>query len=387
MDGILAFVPEEERVEYSAMTGQALYYLGEKDLRHKVLAVAEGEGAERASYALKLLQSEGELSIASTGKDPVTGKLVTHEYRVSGPVMTFLTTTAIEVDEELMNRCLVLTVDEGREQTRRVHARQRASQTLAGLLARRDRDRIVRTHQNAQRLLRPLLVVNPFAEDLSFSDARTRARRDHMKYLTLIRAVALLHQHQREVKTLEHGGECVAYLEATAKDVEVATKLAQEVLGRSEGELPPVTRRVLGELRVYVEERGALEGARASDVRFTRREAREALGLSYEQLRVHLGRLVELEYAIAHRGSRGQSYAYELDLGGLAESLGGVEANFGGRYRPGTGPKPGHAGAGEDAREREKSDVNVLRVQTRRVHEEEDVHANGASYANAAVAR
>jgi len=63
MDGILDFVPEEERVEYSAMTGQALYYLGENDLRHKVLGVAEGEGAERASYALKLLQSEGEISL------------------------------------------------------------------------------------------------------------------------------------------------------------------------------------------------------------------------------------------------------------------------------------------------------------------------------------
>jgi hypothetical protein len=229
MDGILDFVPEEELIEYSAMTGQALYYLGEKDLRHKVLAVAEGEGAERASYALKLLQSEGELSIASTGKDPETGKLVTHEYRVTRPVMTFLTTTAIEVDEELLNRCLVLTVDEGREQTRRVHARQRVGQTLAGLLARRDKDRIVHLHRSAQRLLRPRLVVNPFAETLSFSDARTRARRDHMKYLTLIRALTLLHQHQREVKTVEHHGEHVEYIEATTKDVELATRLAQEV--------------------------------------------------------------------------------------------------------------------------------------------------------------
>ena len=67
------------------------------------------------SYALKILQSEGELTIASTGKDPVTGKLVTHEYHVEGPVMIFLTTTAIDVDEELQNRCLVLTVDEARD--------------------------------------------------------------------------------------------------------------------------------------------------------------------------------------------------------------------------------------------------------------------------------
>jgi len=64
-EAVLAMVPEEERVSFSAMTGQSLFYMGETDLQHKVLAVAEEEGAERASYALKLLQSEGELRIAS----------------------------------------------------------------------------------------------------------------------------------------------------------------------------------------------------------------------------------------------------------------------------------------------------------------------------------
>ena len=117
MDAVLAFVPPEERVRYSAMTGQALYYLADADLKHQILAIVEEEGAERASYALKLLQSEGELTIASTGKDPHTGRMVTQEYRVEGPVMIFLTTTAMDIDEELLNRCLVLTVDEGREQT------------------------------------------------------------------------------------------------------------------------------------------------------------------------------------------------------------------------------------------------------------------------------
>ena len=88
-------MPEEEREKYSALTGMSLFYFTEgKSLRHKILAVVEEEGAERASYALKLLQSEGELSIASTGKDPQTGRLVTQEYRVEGPVMIFLTTTA-----------------------------------------------------------------------------------------------------------------------------------------------------------------------------------------------------------------------------------------------------------------------------------------------------
>jgi hypothetical protein len=149
MEAILKFVPEEERVQYSAMTGQSLFYMGESDLRHKILAIVEEEGAERAAYALKLLQSEGQLTIASTGKDPQTGRLVTQEYRVEGPVMIFLTTTAIEVDEELMNRCLVLSVDEGREQTRAIHERQRFAQTLEGQLMRQDRRRLMQVHQDA----------------------------------------------------------------------------------------------------------------------------------------------------------------------------------------------------------------------------------------------
>ena len=86
MEAVLALLPEEQQVQYSAMTGQSLFYMGESDLKHKVLAVVEEEGALRAAYALKLLQSEGVLTIASTGKDATTGRLITHQYRVEGPV-------------------------------------------------------------------------------------------------------------------------------------------------------------------------------------------------------------------------------------------------------------------------------------------------------------
>ena len=78
--------------------------------------------------------------------------------------MIFLTTTAIDIDEELLNRCLVLTVDEDREQTRAIHALQRQRADARRLLARRRRDELSTLHRNAQRLLRPLPVVNPYAD-------------------------------------------------------------------------------------------------------------------------------------------------------------------------------------------------------------------------------
>src|ERR1700675_3416655 len=86
MEAVLDFMPEEQRESYSAMTGQALFYMGQKNLKHKILAISEQRGADAASYPLKLLQSEGVLKIASTGKDPVSGKLVTHDYKGKGPV-------------------------------------------------------------------------------------------------------------------------------------------------------------------------------------------------------------------------------------------------------------------------------------------------------------
>ncbi len=318
MDAVLAFMPEEERIKYSAMTGQSLFYMGETNLKHKILAIAEEEGASRASYALKLLQSEGELTIASTGKDATTGNLITQQYRVEGPVMIFLTTTAIEIDEELLNRCMVLSVDEGREQTEAIHRLQRERRTLAGLKAKQGKAHLVTLHQNAQRLLRQLAVVNPYADRLTFLSDKTRMRRDHEKYLTLIDTIALLHQHQRPVRTMLDAGQVVEYIEVTADDITQANTLAHEVLGRSLDELPPQTRRLLASVVEHVRGQARAQAIPQSEVRFTRKDVREATGWGDTQMKVHLARLVELEYLLTHRAERGQGFAYELLFDGDA---------------------------------------------------------------------
>ncbi len=311
MEAVLGFVPPEDRVSFSAMTGQSLFYLGESDLAHKVLSIAEEEGANRAAYALKLLQSEGELSIASTGKDTASGRLVTHTYSVKGPTAIVLTTTAIDVDEELLNRCLVLTVDEDRAQTQAIHAAQRAAQTLTGLTRRAQRERVVALHRDAQRLLEPLAVVNPYADRLTFADGRTRTRRDHGKYLNLIAAVTLLHQHQRDRKTAMVNGQPVAYVESTVGDIEVANALAHAVLGQSLDELAPQTRRLLLAIHDHVAVQATDLAVDVSLVRFTRRQLREAITWGDTQLKVHLARLVDLELLHVHRSESG-TYTYEL---------------------------------------------------------------------------
>jgi len=312
MDAVLAFVPEEDKVKYSAMTGQSLFYMGETNLKHKALAIVEEEGASRASYALKLLQSEGELTIASTGKDPQSGNLITQQYRVEGPVALLFTTTARDLDEELLNRCLVLAVDEGRAQTRAIHQLQRDKRTLEGLLAKREKAALIALHQNAQRLLQPLEVLNPYARYLTFPDQTTRLRRDHEKYLTLIDTLAFVHQHQRAIKTAQRGEQRVEYIEVTLEDIALANRIAHEVLGRSLDELPPQTRRLLQLIDQYVKGECQRRVIKRTDLRFSRRGLREAIAWGDTQLRVHLERLVELEYVLAHREGPGGKYVYEL---------------------------------------------------------------------------
>jgi DNA primase catalytic core len=382
MEAVLSFCPEEDRVEYSAMTGQSLFYMGEADLKHKVLAIAEEEGAERASYALKLLQSEGKLSIASTGKDPKTGKLVTHEYRVEGPAAIVLTTTAIDLDDELLNRCMVLAVDESREQTRAIHRLQREDRTLRGLQMRLEKARIVKLHQNAQRLLRPLAVVNPYAGKLTFFDASTRTRRDHLKYLGLIDVIALARQRRREVRSAVVGGRRVRYIEARVEDIELANRLAAEVLGRSLDELPPQTRRLLFLIEEMVRSECERRKIEQRDYRFSRREIRARTSWGDTQLKVHLRRLVDMEYLVVHGARPGTRYGYELvyrgegkegerfvlgllDTTKLEVEIHGYDVNRAGQSgdraapgRPPVGPRSG-GGRGGASKEGEGDDLRL----------------------------
>jgi DNA primase len=401
MEAVLAMLPEEQRVQYSAMTGQSLFYMGETDLKHKVLAIVEEEGASRAAYALKLLQSEGVLSIASTGKDATTGRLITHQYRVEGPVMLFLTTTAIDLDEELLNRCLVLTVNEDRAQTQAIHQKQREAQTIEGLLAKQERAEILRVHQNAQRLLKPFFVANPYARELTFLDNQTRTRRDHMKYLALIRAVALLHQYQRPRKRVNYRNQELEYIEATKEDIATANRLAHEVLGRSLDELPPQTRRLLLLIDEMVSAECERQKMERSDFRFSRRDVRRYTSWGNTQLKIHLHRLEELEYLLVHHGGRGQSFVYELVferqnggksvLSGLIEieklcncdeKKSGQNGQWPGSSRPQAGGMSG-GGRGEEspalARRNGETGPNPGKITTPGTRENHVVHAGNGS--------
>jgi hypothetical protein len=84
-------------------------------------------------------------------------------------------------------------------------------------------------------------------------------------------------------------------------------------------ELPPQTRRVLSLLDAWVTAECEELACERSDYRFTTREVREALGLGQTQTKIHLARLVELEYLLTHRAVPGRPHVYELVYAGEGE--------------------------------------------------------------------
>lgn len=310
LEAVARLVPEEDKHQYTALTPQALFHMPENELRHKALFLAEDVGAEGASYSLKTIQSDGELVIACTMKDEDSGQMVTKTKIVHGPVALFLTSTSRSIDDELLNRLLVLTIDESAEQTERIHTAQRHAQTLQGIIERRARPRLRRLHQNVQRLIRPLMVQNPFQDELAFADRKLRSRRDHQKYLDLINVMALAHQYQRSVKSAQDiDGSVFQYIEVTRDDIARVDALMREVLEHTTDEMTPASRRMLATLEGWAAELPLSNGA---SHRWTRRAIRERTGWSDTQVRLVLAQLVEYEYLVQIGHGQGRRLFYQL---------------------------------------------------------------------------
>ncbi|MCP3874170.1 MAG: toprim domain-containing protein, partial [Desulfobacteraceae bacterium] len=318
-NAVLSLMPEEEYENYTRVTDQSLFYKEEDSLVHKILAIEEDVGMGGAAYSIRNIQSSGKITVATTGKDPGTGKMKTEDYTVKGPVAVMLTTTAADLDQETASRFVFLSIDESPKMTAAIHEKQRESRTLKGLVQKTKTKNINKKHQNAQRLLKPIAVVNEFTPFLSYPSQSLITRRDHEKYLGLIDAIAFLHQHQREVKTMEIDNEKVQYIEVTLTDIDKANRIANEVLGQSLDELARPSRTLLNSIYKMVNETAKANKTPVEDIFFTRREIREYMGWSDWQIKTHIKQLEEMEYLYIRMGSRGKEYAYALNYKGQGE--------------------------------------------------------------------
>ncbi len=327
-DAILSLVPDEDYVKYTRITDQALFYKDEDSLVNKILAIEEEVGMGGAAYSIRNIQSSKKITVAATGKDAATGKMKTEEYTVKGPVAVMITTTAAELEGETASRFLFLTIDESAQMTEAIHRMQRQAETLEGLVKKKRSEHVIKKHHTAQRLLKPLAVVNPFTEYLSYPNRSIRTRRDHKKYLGLIRTIAYLFQYQRQIKTVEVEGQPVEYIEVTLEDIDAANNLANEVLGQCLDELAPPSRTLLAGIYSMVRQLADKSGCPIDEVYFTRRQIRDYTGWTDWQIRSHIKQLEELEYLYARMGSKGKEYAYALNYKGQGADTGKCYLNL-----------------------------------------------------------
>jgi hypothetical protein len=300
---IHALSPPEEVVFYSRISPQALYHMPKTYLVHKLLRLEERSGGEGCDYQIRSLQSQHKLVQIIVVKDPVTGNLLPRENEVHGPIAYLETTTNLRLNPENTSRCFEIPLDESPEQTRRVHARQKALRGLGAAELRLEEECIKQLHHHAQRLLEPVWVVIPYVDHLSFPDRWLRTRRDHERFLCLIEVLAYLHQYQRPRK--RHGGR--EYIEATVDDYRWAYFLANRVLQNSLDELTRWGR----ELLTFFEDL-------PKKATLTRREVRALLRWPDRRTRDALEELSNMEYL---EMTKGASNLFFYQLSPLKEAL------------------------------------------------------------------
>jgi hypothetical protein len=356
-DAVCKFVPPESAIQYTRMTGQSLFYRDQNTLKNKVLAIEEEEGMQDAMYSIKTLISSQKLSIAATRTDAKTGKFSVDDYTVTGPVVVMVSSTNPDaLDDETKQRFLTLTIDESPEQTKSILLAQRTKNSHAWYQTTVDESNITRLHHNMQRLLRPLTVTFPDELKITWPFSRLQMRREQQKFLSLVKALALLHQHQRKTGTMKRpDGTKMEYVQATQKDVDIALELGRVMFARNVDDVSPTGRTLLAEIVKLMQEKyddmktvGSKRDLLLSEIPFTRKELRERIGWSETQVRRNIDQLVELGYVGRVNGRQGSTFRYLLIDDGSADP----QFCFG---------KDGEPSGGSTANQRLKQESSPLR--------------------------
>jgi DNA primase len=346
-DAVCKFVPPESVIQYTRMTGQSLFYRDKNALRNKVLAIEEEDGMREAMYSIKTLISSQKLAIAATRTDAKTGKFSVDEYTVNGPVVVMVSSTNPDaLDDETKQRFLILTIDETAEQTKSILQAQITRNTQEWYQLTSDESSVVRLHHNMQRLLKPLTVT--FSRDLRlvWPYSRLQMRREQQKFVSLVKAITLLYQHQRKTGSLKRAdGSRIDYVQATQRDVDLALELGREVFTRNVDDVSPTGRKLLSEIVLLVKEK--YDDLRSNDpksellmseIPFMRKELRERIGWSETQVRRNLDQLVDLGYIGRINGRQGSTFRYLLLDDGSADP----EFRFGDDGEPKNGVTKNH---------------------------------------------
>lgn len=301
---VINCVPEEQRHVTTALTENVLFYPPYKEFwSHKVLMLEDLDGSMNALYSLREFMSNGHIVKFATEMDQTSGEHKQKKLEAKGPVCIVGATTKDRIYEDNSNRSYLIHVNESYKHQQNVMEYQ--NQIAAGLIDQIKIEEVQQLLCNAQRLLEPLEIRNPFQPELMLPPVVFKPLRTNQHYISLIKAITFLHQFQLEIQQDKRG----RYIETKLDHIAWANKLCRESLLRKSDQLTGAQRVFFERLKAYLNKQGITEKDNKS---FYSKDIRKALNL-HPQYTQRMFKVLERNGLVLEKNnSKKLGYEYEL---------------------------------------------------------------------------
>ena len=296
---VAELIPDEDKIEITTLSENAFYYFGKQQLRNKLILIEDLDGADGVLYPIREIISKKRITKTVAVKN-TKGETRTVSLTVEGPVCVAGCTTRESIYEDNANRSFLIYIDESADQDERIMDYQR--RLAAGTVNIVEENSIKAQFQNMQRILRPITVRNPFAEQLKIPKEVFKPRRTNAHYLAFIEAVTFYHQYQREAQYDKESGE--EYIETTLEDIAEANKLMKAILLRKSDQLNGATREYFELLKDWLQQE--------QKETFKNAEIRQSLRIKGTTLRRYHHNLLDVGMIRVKQGKKATGYQYEI---------------------------------------------------------------------------
>jgi DNA primase len=299
---ISQLIPEEQKLEITTLSENALYYFEKQELKNKLVLIEDLDGAQddKIMYALRELMSKKQITKTIPIKDS-KGNLKTITLQVEGPISLSGTTTREKLYEDNANRSILIYLDNSKTQKEKIMNYQR--KLSSGQINKQKEEEIKELIKDIQSILKPIKIINPYAEKLKIPETDFKPLRTNAHYLNFIEIITFYKQYQRTQKTDKNGEK---HIESTLEDIKEANQLLKEVLLNKSDELTKATRNFLEKLKNNLE--------KENKTTFYKSEIRKKIKINPHNLKYYLNQLQQYEYIKIIGGNRyKQGYEYELE--------------------------------------------------------------------------